>query len=120
MTRFLRFTLATAAMALAAAGVAALYVSKTKAAGRTPSPAEFRGILTRTAVDWPPGGRDTASGFGLVQPVPVLDAVGTPATPPPATGTTITLGPEDLTAGGRDKLRAVNTALDGITFVFKK
>lgn len=54
------------------AGCAALYVSRCKQLGLKPSPADFARRIEGTSRDLPPAGRDTATGFGLVQPVGLL------------------------------------------------
>lgn len=60
------------------AGCAALYVSAKKQRGEKPDPAEFSKLVAESR-DLPPTGRDTATGYGLVQPAKL---VGTPTVPP--------------------------------------
>lgn len=65
------------------AGCAALYVSQAKAKGVKYTPAEFAKAVEATSKDLPPQGRDTASGFGLVQPAKLLPSGGTDPVIPP-------------------------------------
>lgn len=65
------------------AGCAALYVAHAKARGQKVSPAEFAKAVETTSKDLPPAGRDTASGFGLVQPAKLLPQDGTDPVIPP-------------------------------------
>lgn len=76
------------------AGIAALYVERCEAAGVKYDSTAFAKALQDTAKDLPPAGRDTATGFGLVQPVKLLEAIkgDTPPTPPaPGKGFTGTI-----------------------------
>ncbi len=50
------------------AGVAALYVADSRLHFKKPTPEEFVVLLGKTARDLPPTGRDTATGYGLIQP----------------------------------------------------
>ena len=54
------------------AGCAALYVADAKARMAQPSPDEFFKLLGSTSRDIPPVGRDTATGYGLIQPGKML------------------------------------------------
>jgi len=65
------------------AGVAALYVADRRNHFATPSPAEFRKLLTQHAKDIPPPGRDNASGFGLAQPARLVGMDHPILVPPP-------------------------------------
>jgi subtilisin len=56
------------------AGCAALYVSRCKALGIKPTPADFADRLSKASKDLAPTGRDTGTGFGLVQPAKLLPA----------------------------------------------
>lgn len=67
------------------AGVAALYVADCKLRNQKPSPAEFRKLLTESAKDIAPAGKDTASGYGLVQPAKFLRGVPVPMPKDPPT-----------------------------------
>lgn len=60
------------------AGVAALYVADCKLRNEKPSPAAFRKLLTESAKDIAPAGKDTASGYGLVQPSKFLRGLPVP------------------------------------------
>lgn len=70
------------------AGCAALYVSHAKASGVKWSADEFARLIQKTSRDLAPAGRDTATGFGLVQPATLLAEVApkqpdVPVMPPP-------------------------------------
>jgi subtilisin len=54
------------------AGCAALYVSRCKALGVKPTPADFAERLAKASKDLPPNGRDTATGFGLIRAAALL------------------------------------------------
>ncbi|VTR93195.1 peptidase s8 : Subtilase family protein OS=Lyngbya aestuarii BL J GN=M595_2213 PE=3 SV=1: Peptidase_S8 [Gemmata massiliana] len=95
------------------AGCAALFVSYCKARGIKWAPADFATAIAKTSKDLPPTGRDTASGFGLVQPAKLLPAddptVPNPPTPPD-TGDGIIITPPPatpITIGGRKVKRIV-------------
>ncbi len=95
------------------AGCAALYVSACKAKGIKPTPTDFAAAVAKTSKDLPPTGRDTASGFGLVQPAKLLPA-SDPTVPPPPTapdaGDTVAFVPPaeaPVTVGGRKVKRIV-------------
>ena len=95
------------------AGCAALYVSQCKAKGIKYTPADFAAAIAKTSKDLPPVGRDTASGFGLVQPTKLLPAGGTdPGIPPPPPdgGDVVVIVPDPampITVGGRKVKRIV-------------
>jgi subtilisin len=102
------------------AGVAALVIAHARANGKTITPDQFRELLGKTSRDLPPPGRDTAAGFGLIQPVELLAAIGGGGQqPPPATGTVIEFGSGDLTPAGLEKLRRLNPKIDKIRFELK-
>lgn len=70
------------------AGCAALYVSHAKASGAKWSADEFAKLIAKTSRDLAPAGRDTATGFGLVQPAKLLAEIApkqpdNPMMPPP-------------------------------------
>lgn len=72
-------------------GIAALYVERCEKAGVKWDGAGFAKAMTETAKDLDPPGRDTATGFGLIQPVKLLESVkgDTPQPPtPPGKGFT--------------------------------
>ena len=78
------------------AGCAALYVADCKRRGVKPTPTEFTKLVESTSRDLPPAGRDTATGFGLIQPAKlVVDAVVVPV-PPGASDTWVIRVPEEL------------------------
>lgn len=64
-------------------GVAALYVEKCLAVGVTPTHAEFERLAKETARDVYLPGHDTATGYGLLQPTAILDAVDAACPPIP-------------------------------------
>lgn len=66
------------------AAAAALVKARAESVQRTLAPAELAGILTSTADDLGPGGRDDDFGFGLINPLAALAAV-TGTAPPPTT-----------------------------------
>lgn len=69
------------------AGCAALYVARCKALNVKPTPADFADRLSKASKDLAPTGRDTGTGFGLVQPAKLLptgDAPPKPVDPVPA------------------------------------
>ena len=102
------------------AGVAALAVAHATASGKELTPSGFRELLSKSASDLPPPGRDNASGVGLVRPVELLAMIATVVAPPPPTAPIlIEFGLSDLTPSGRDKLRQLNPRLERITFVLK-
>ncbi len=95
------------------AGCAALFVSHCKARGIKWTPTDFASAIAKTSKDLPPTGRDTASGFGLVQPAKLLPA-DDPTVPnppaPPDTGDGIIITPPPatpITIGGRKVKRIV-------------
>lgn len=98
-----------------AAGVAALYVSALKTRGLKYTPADFAKVLASTSKDLPPAGRDTASGFGLIQPAKLLPADDPvqplpPVVPPPVDTDAIAITPDPatpITVGGRKVKRIV-------------
>lgn len=70
------------------AGCAALYVSHAKASGAKWSADEFARLIAKTSRDLAPVGRDTATGFGLIQPAKLLAEIApkqpdNPMMPPP-------------------------------------
>lgn len=67
------------------AGVAALYVSHAKASGVKWSAEEFARLIQKTSRDLAPAGRDTATGFGLIQPGKLLAEIAAPKQPDPPT-----------------------------------
>ncbi len=95
------------------AGIAALYVASRKANGVQWSQEEFAKLISTTSVDLPPNGRDTASGFGVIQPVKMVATKPEPKEPPkdpPANGDTVVIVPPvdlPLTAGGRKVKRII-------------
>ncbi len=102
------------------AGVAALAVAHAMASGKELTPSGFRELLSKSASDLPPPGRDSASGAGLVRPVELLALIATVVAPPPPTAPIlIEFGLSDLTPSGLDKLRQLNPRLERITFVLK-
>lgn len=93
------------------AGCAALYVSAAKQRGQKADPAEFARLITESR-DLPPTGRDTATGFGLVQPARLVGTFTPPPPPPdpkdpPPAADRIELVLPGLTAGGRPVTRVV-------------
>lgn len=65
-------------------GVAALYVEKCLALGVTPTHEQFEELAKKTARDLYTPGKDTATGYGLIQPTEILDALRpAPPVPPP-------------------------------------
>jgi subtilisin family serine protease len=95
------------------AGVAALYVGRCKEAGVKWSAEEFARLIQKTSRDLAPAGRDTATGFGLVQPakllaelvpskpdVPVMPPPKDPDTPPAVDRIEI-VPPPGFTANGK-------------------
>lgn len=96
------------------AGCAALYVAAAKARGAKWSPADFAKLVSSSSKDLPPAGRDTATGFGLIQPaklLPVAEPVPPPGPlPPPADGDAVVVVPDPavpITVGGRRVKRIV-------------
>lgn len=89
------------------AGAAALWVATHQSVARKDRPAAFLGDSRRTEKDLPPVGRDTGSGFGLVQAKGLVAGV-TPPPPPP----TITLTDADLTPEARERLRGATFRLE--------
>jgi subtilisin family serine protease len=65
-----------------AAGCAALYVAHCKAKALKWSPDDFAQRIANTSKDLPPSGRDTATGFGLIQPALLLPAADVPVPDP--------------------------------------
>lgn len=65
------------------AGCAALYVSACRASGFSPKPEDFLAALAETSKDAGPTGRDTAYGFGFLQPVKLLPVKKDEPKPPP-------------------------------------
>lgn len=63
------------------AGVAALYVANCRERGVKPSVSDFVKAIQTTSKDLPPQGRDTATGFGLIQPSKIV--IPAPTLPPP-------------------------------------
>jgi subtilisin len=68
----------------AVAGTAALWVASHPEVTKVDRPAKFKAALQATSKDIAPAGRDTATGFGLVQPAALVG--GTTPPPPPAGG----------------------------------
>lgn len=64
------------------AGVAALYVSDSASRGTKATPDGFMAALKNTSRDIDPKGRDTATGYGLIQPAKMLGS-GVVVPPPP-------------------------------------
>jgi subtilisin family serine protease len=94
------------------AGAAALYVSRCKELGVQWSADEFAKLIGATSNDIAPPGRDTASGFGLIQPAKLLPTKPAPKDPPklPPDTDTIEITPPaelPLTAGGRKVKRII-------------
>lgn len=95
------------------AGCAALYVSHCKTKGIKYTPADFATALQKTCADLPPTGRDTASGWGLVQPAKLFPAPPVPPSdpmippmpkPPEVGGDSVVITPPDnmpITVAGR-------------------
>ncbi len=88
------------------AGCAALYVAHCEAKGLPVVPADFAKLVAATSKDLPPAGRDTASGFGLIQPAKLLpvtpDPMPAPKDPPETDAIVITPDPAvPITVGGR-------------------
>ncbi len=97
------------------AGCAALYVARCKALGVKPTPDDFAKRIGETAKDLPPSGRDTATGFGLIQPAKLLPAGDAPVPDPkdPVVPTPVPIGDKvdlvlpGLTLDGRPVKRIV-------------
>lgn len=94
------------------AGCAALYVSAKKARGEKADPAEFFKLIQEQSRDLPPSGRDTATGFGLIQPAklvgpPVVVPPPKDGDPPPPSPDRIEVVIPGLTVGGRPVQRLV-------------
>jgi subtilisin family serine protease len=96
------------------AGVAALYVSHAKASGAKWSADEFARLLAKTSRDLPPNGRDTATGFGLIQPAKLLAEIAAPKQPDPPTMPPPVIGdrieivpPPGFTANGKPITRII-------------
>jgi len=64
------------------AGVAALWCASHPEVPKKDRPAAFRRALAETARDLAPAGRDTATGYGLVQPAKLVTVIPTPMPPP--------------------------------------
>lgn len=92
------------------AGCAALYVAAVKAKGGKVDPKEFASLIASTARDLAPPGRDTATGYGLIQPAklvgdpPVVDP-DPPVPVPPGGGLELVL--PGATLGGKKIKRIV-------------
>jgi subtilisin len=67
-------------------GIAALYVERCQSAGIKYDYATFAKALQDTARDLDPPGKDTATGFGLVQPVKLLESIKGDTPAPPVVG----------------------------------
>ncbi len=91
------------------AGCAALHVSYCKANGIKTTPEAFTRLIEKTSKDLPPNGRDTASGFGLVQPASMFPPKTEPKDPPVGADVIEIVPPADLplTAGGRKIKRII-------------
>lgn len=104
------------------AGVAALWVSANPGVPLADRPAAFKKALVDTVIDLGPSGRDTAYGFGLVQPAKMLGNTNPmpPMDPPtPKPPTKIRFGLDDFTDSGKEKLRQLNPDLESIEFTLK-
>jgi subtilisin len=66
-------------------GIAALFVEKCLSCGVTPTHETFERLAKETAKDVYQPGKDDSTGYGLIQPSAILDAVsvGSPPPPPP-------------------------------------
>ncbi len=96
------------------AGVAALYVSACKKAGKTPTPTEFRTILEASSLsNAPPPRPNPNSGFGRIQADKFVDFV---TIIPPVTGE-FTFTESDFTAAGLLKFQ--KTGLTKLSLTLK-
>lgn len=92
-------------------GCAALYVAAKKARGERPDPADFARLLQESSRDLPPSGRDSATGFGLIQPARLVGSVPEPiplprpVEPPLPTPERIEIQLPGATVGGRPVTR---------------
>ena len=106
-------------------GCAALYVEACDRAKVKPSQAEFTKLMAETAQDYTPPGRDTSSGYGLIQPEKVLAKVAKPVDPvdpppPDDLPNVIVFEEADFTPRGLEKLRLLNLKGYSFTTVKKK
>jgi subtilisin len=87
------------------AGCAALWVSVNQSIAKKDRPDAFKTALKVTALDLPPAGRDTASGYGLVRADHLV--VGKSTTPPAAPSPRgFSFTDQDLTPDARKRLLA--------------
>jgi len=105
------------------AGCAALYVSDCKARGVKATPAEFAKSIAGTAKDIDPAGRDTATGWGLIQPGKMMGAgvvVPPPTSPARSIGIKLTVKPGSLSDEEWALLQKLLGKVDTIQLEFSK
>lgn len=90
------------------AGIAALYVSVCRKAGKPVSAVAFRQLLLQTAEDLGPPGFDNDYGWGLVAPIKLIKKQDAPAPGPdhPGPNQPVVMVPDDFTPAGLGKVNA--------------